>query len=77
MTLKKKGKVIVSFFKFIAKSEKTDHSTFLSAKIAYKNNYSKKNILGEREVLISDLSNSAFIFIEDIFKKRKWDKLIE
>jgi hypothetical protein len=69
--------VIIASFKFIAKFGKIDHSTSLSAKIAYRNNYSKKNILGEREVLISDLSDLAFIFVEDIFKKRQWDKLIE
>ena len=74
---KKGGKVIVGSFKFIAKSGKTDHSTSLSAKIAYRNNYSKKNILGEREVLINNLSDLTFIFIKDIFKKRQWDKLIE
>jgi hypothetical protein len=74
---KKRGKVIVDSFKFIAKSGKTDHSTSLSAKIAYRNNYSRKNILGEREVLINNLSDPTFIFIKDIFKKRQWDKLIE
>ena len=63
--------MIVGSFKFTAKSRKTDHSTSLSAKIAYRNNYSNKNILGERKVLISDLFDPAFIFIKDIFKKRQ------
>ena len=61
---------MVSSFKFTIKSEKTDHSIFFSAKISYRNSYSKKNILGEREVLISDLSDPTFMFIKDIFKKR-------
>jgi hypothetical protein len=33
-------------------------------------NFSKKNILGENEVLVSDLSDPIYAFIGDIFKKR-------
>jgi hypothetical protein len=37
--------------------------------MAYKNTFSSKNILDERKVSVSDLSNPVFAFIEDIFKK--------
>jgi hypothetical protein len=40
--------------------------------MAYKNNFSKKNIMGKREVSVTDLFNPTFVFIEDIFKKRQW-----
>jgi len=43
--------------------------------MTYKNNFSKKNILREREVSVSDLSDLAFMFIEDIFKRRQWGEL--
>lgn len=43
--------------------------------MAYRNNFSKKNIIGEREVSVTDLSNPTFVFIEDIFKKRQQGKL--
>lgn len=41
----------------------------------YKNNLSKKNVLREKEVLVSDLSDLTFVFIEDIFKRRQWGQL--
>jgi len=43
--------------------------------MVYKNNFSKKNIMGEREVSVTDLFNPTFVFIEDIFKKRQCGKL--
>jgi hypothetical protein len=30
-------------------------------------------LLGEYEVSISDLSDTAFAFIEEIFRKKKWE----
>jgi hypothetical protein len=41
----------------------------------YKNNFSKKNVLREREVLVNDLFYLTFVFIEDIFKRRQWGQL--
>jgi hypothetical protein len=61
--------------KSAAQSRKTNRFTFLNAEMAYRNNFSKKNVLVESEVLVSDLSDSIFAFIEDIFMKRQWDKL--
>ena len=43
--------------------------------MAYRNNFSMNNILSEREVSVCDLSDSIFMFMEEIFKKRKWGKL--
>jgi hypothetical protein len=34
-------------------------------------------VLREREVSIIHLSNTALAFIKEIFRKRKWEKLIE
>ena len=48
-----------------------------SVEIAYINNFSNKNILCEREVSASGLSDPSLAFIKDIFKKRQWGKLIE
>ena len=47
--------------------------------MAYQNNFSKKNILGERDVLVSDLLDPTSTFIKDIFmkKKKQWGKLTE
>jgi hypothetical protein len=38
--------------------------------MAYKNNFSKKSVIGEREVSVIDLSDPIFVFIENIFKKK-------
>ena len=54
---------------------KLDHFTSSSTQMAYKNTFSNKNILGERKVSVSDLSNPVFAFIEDIFKKMHQGKL--
>ena len=72
--IEEKGKVDGSS-KLVAQSRKTNRFTFLSIEMAYRNNFSKKNILVESEVLVSDLSESIFVFIEDIFKKRQLDEL--
>jgi hypothetical protein len=51
----KDGKTVASSFKYIARSGKTNHFISFSVEMVYRNNFSKKNILGEREVLVSDL----------------------
>ena len=61
--------------KSAAQSRKTNRFTFLSTEMAYRNKFSKKNILVESEVLVSNLSESIFVFVEDIFKKKQLDKL--
>jgi hypothetical protein len=39
--------------------------------MAYQNNFFKKNILGKRDVLLTDLLDPTSMFIEDIFMKKK------
>jgi hypothetical protein len=73
--IEEKGKAVDGSSKLIAWSRKTVHFTSPGAKIAYRNNFFKKNVLGEREVLVSDLSNPIFAFIEDMFKKIQWREL--
>jgi hypothetical protein len=63
--------------KSVEQFRKTIHFISLGAKITYRNNFSKKNLLGEREVSVCDLSDPIFVFIKDIFKKRQWGELTE
>jgi hypothetical protein len=53
-----------------------EHFTSLEAE-KKRTNFSRKKVLGEYEVSISDLSDTAFTFIEEIFSKRKWKNLIK
>lgn len=48
-----------------------DRFTFPGVKMAYQNNFFKKNILGKRDVLLTDLLDPTSMFIEDIFMKKK------
>jgi hypothetical protein len=57
-------------------STKMEHFTSLEAE-KKRTNFSRKKVLGEYEVSISDLSDTAFTFIEEIFSKRKWKNLIK
>jgi len=44
-------------------------------KKAYRTNFSRKNVFGECEVSISNLSDIVFTFIEEIFTKKQMGKV--
>ena len=61
----------------VAQSRKTNCFISLSTNMTYRNNFSKKNMLGEKEVLVSDFSYPTLMFIKDILKKRQLGELTE
>ena len=68
---KKKGKVVPGSSKPVALCGKPNRFIFSSVGMTYINNFSNKNVLCEREVSASGLSDPSFAFIKDIFKKRQ------
>jgi hypothetical protein len=69
------SKGVASVLKPEPHSAKMERFTSLEVQKAYRTNFSRKNVLREREVSIIHLSNIALAFIKEIFRKRKWEKL--
>ncbi|KAG7980996.1 hypothetical protein I3843_05G210200 [Carya illinoinensis] len=53
----------------------TDRFTSIEAENAYRNTFSKRPVLGEREVSIHDFPSDDFQIIRHIFIDRGWEKL--
>ncbi|KAG6675550.1 hypothetical protein I3842_15G108700 [Carya illinoinensis] len=53
----------------------TDRFTSIEAETAYRNTFSKRPVLGEREVSIHDFPSDDFQIIRHIFIERGWEKL--
>ncbi|KAG6641190.1 hypothetical protein CIPAW_09G056200 [Carya illinoinensis] len=53
----------------------TDRFTSIEAENAYRNTFSKRPVLGEREVSIHDFPSDDFQIIRQIFIERGWEKL--
>jgi hypothetical protein len=66
---KKKDKVVSGSSKLVALSGKPNCFIFSSVEMTYINNFSNKNVLCEREVSASGLSDPSLAFIKDILKK--------
>jgi hypothetical protein len=68
---KEKGKIVVSSSKPEPHSTKMELFTSLEVKKkAYKTNFLRNTMLGKCEVSISDLFDTAFAFIKEIFRKK-------
>ena len=52
-------------------SAKIECFTLPKTEKSYRTNFSRKNVFGECEVSISNLSDIVFAFIEEIFTKKK------
>lgn len=53
-------------------STKMEHFISLEEEKTYKMNFSRKNVIGECEEPIRDLSNTAFVFIEEFLREKMW-----
>jgi hypothetical protein len=56
-------------------STKIECFTLPETEKAYRTNFSRKNVFGECEVFISNLSDIVFAFIEEIFTKKQMGKV--
>ena len=70
-----KGKGMGNSLKLKPYSAKIECFTLPETEKAYRTNFSRKNVFGECEIFISNLSDIVFAFIKEIFTKKQMGKV--